>query len=201
LRWQERKEFSKSPTLKVFSMHSAHDPKLPSLEQVDDWLKLIRDYLRVLAERKKHQFDRRVSVGDLLTERDDNAAAYGFGEGTTMYDNVLVRGDVKVGRDTWIGPGCILDGSGGLLEIGDWCSISAGVQIYTHHTVRRSISLGAEPLDCAPTKIGSGVYIGPNAVIQMGVTIGDKAVVGANSFVNRDIPANSKAFGSPARIR
>jgi acetyltransferase-like isoleucine patch superfamily enzyme len=182
-------------------MHSAHDPKLPSLEQVDDWLKLIRDYLKVLAARKKHQFDRRVSVGDLLTERDDNASAYGFGEGTTMYDNVLVRGNVRVGRDTWIGPGCILDGSGGLLEIGDWCSISAGVQIYTHHTVRRSVSLGAEPIDYAPTKIGSGVYIGPNAVIQMGVTIGDKAIVGANSFVNRDIPANSKAFGSPARIR
>jgi len=118
-----------------------------------------------------------------------------------MYDNVLVLGDVKVGRNTWIGPGCILDGSGRGLEIGDWCSISAGVQIYTHHTVNRSISLGARPIEYAPTKIGNGVYIGPNAVIQMGVTIGDKAIVGANSFVNRDIPANAKAFGSPARIR
>ena len=61
-----------------------------------------------------------------------------------MYDNVLVLGDVIVGRNTWIGPGCILDGSGGGLEIGDWCSISAGVQIYTHNTVNRSISLGSE---------------------------------------------------------
>jgi acetyltransferase-like isoleucine patch superfamily enzyme len=182
-------------------MHSAHDPKLPPFEQVDEWLKVVRGFLGVLSARKKQQFNRRVSVGDLLTERDDNAAAYGFGEGTTMYDNVLVRGDVKVGRDTWIGPGCILDGTGGLLEIGDWCSISGGVHIYTHHTVKRSISLGAEPIEYAPTKIGNGVYIGPNAVIQMGVTIGDKAIVGANSFVNRDIPANSKAFGSPARIR
>jgi acetyltransferase-like isoleucine patch superfamily enzyme len=182
-------------------MPSTYDSKLPAVEEVDDWLKIIREFLKVLSTRKKQQFNRRVSVGDLLTERDDNAAAYGFGEGTTMYDNVLVRGDVKVGRDTWIGPGCILDGSGGPLEIGDWCSISAGVQIYTHHTVKRSISLGAEPLEYAPTKIGNGVYIGPNAVIQMGVTIGDKAIVGANSFVNRDIPANSKAFGSPALIR
>jgi acetyltransferase-like isoleucine patch superfamily enzyme len=163
-------------------------PKI-SEQQVDEWLRVVREFLRILASRKKQQFDRRVSVGDLLTERADNAAAYGFGEGTTMYDNVLVRGDVRVGKNTWIGPGCILDGSGGALQIGDWCSISAGAQIYTHHTVNRSTSLGEKPIDCAPTTIGNGVYIGPNAVIQMGVTLGDRAIIGANSFVNRNVPA------------
>jgi acetyltransferase-like isoleucine patch superfamily enzyme len=177
------------------------DPKLPAIEQADAWLKIIREFLGVLSARKRQQFDRRVSVGDLLTDRDANAAQYGFGEGTTMYDNVLVLGDVRVGCNTWIGPGCILDGTGGRLEIGNWCSISAGVQIYTHHTVKRSISLGVEPIEYAPTKIGDGVYIGPNTVIQMGITIGDKVIVGANSLVNRDIPANSKAYGSPARIQ
>ena len=178
------------------------DPKqLPSFDRTDDWLRIVREFLSALSVRKKEDFNRRVSVGDLLTERGDNAAMYGFGEGTTMYDNVLVLGEVKVGRQTWIGPNCILDGSGGSLEIGDWCSISAGVQIYTHNTVKRSISLGVEPIEYAPTKIGHGVYIGPNAVIQMGVSIGDKAIVGANSFVNRDVPSNSKAFGSPAKIQ
>lgn len=173
----------------------------PPFEDADTWLQAVRRFLGVLAERKKGQFNRRVSVGDLLTERDDNAAAYGFGQGTTMYDNVLVLGDVKVGCNTWIGPGCILDGSGGGLRIGDWCSISAGVQIYTHHTVNRSISLGQLPVDYASTRIGDGVYIGPNTVVQMGVTIGDKAIIGANSLVNRDITAGAKAYGSPARTR
>jgi acetyltransferase-like isoleucine patch superfamily enzyme len=175
-------------------------PKI-SEQQVDEWLGVVREFLRILASRKKQQFDRRVSVGDLLTERADNAAAYGFGEGTTMYDNVLVRGDVRGGKNTWIGPGCILDGSGGALQIGDWCSISAGAQIYTHHTVNRSTSLGEKPIDCAPTTIGNGVYIGPNAVIQMGVMLGDRAIIGANSFVNRNVPSGAKAFGSPAQIR
>jgi acetyltransferase-like isoleucine patch superfamily enzyme len=178
------------------------DPKkMPPLGHTDDWLQIIREFLNALALRKKAQYNRRVSVGDLLTERSDNAAMYGFGEGTTMYDNVLVLGDVKVGRNTWIGPGCILDGSGGGLEIGDWCSISAGVHIYTHHTVNRSITLGVAPIDYAPTKIGNGVYIGPNSILEMGLTIGDKVVIGANSFVNRDIPTGSKAFGNPAQIR
>lgn len=172
-----------------------------SEQSVDEWLALAREFLWILAARKKDRFNRRVSIGDLLTERSDNAAACGFGEGATMYDNVLVLGDVSVGRNTWIGPGCILDGSGGGLQIGDWCSISAGAQIYTHHTVNRSISLGEKPIDYAPTRIGHGVYIGPNAIIQMGVTVGDRAVIGANSLVNRDIPPGSKALGSPARIQ
>ncbi len=170
-------------------------------EQVDEWLAACRRFFQILAARKKRLFNRRVSIADLLSERQDNAAACGFGEGTTMYDNVLVLSEVKVGRNTWIGPGCILDGSGGGLEIGDWCSISAGVQIYTHNTVNRSISLGEKPVDYASTKIGHGVYIGPNAIIQMGVSIGDRAVIGANSLVNRNIPPGAKAFGSPARIR
>ena len=53
------------------------DPKL-SDEKVDQWLEFIREFLRMLAVRKKQQFNRRVSVGDLLTERSENAAAYGF---------------------------------------------------------------------------------------------------------------------------
>jgi acetyltransferase-like isoleucine patch superfamily enzyme len=181
-------------------MRPGFDPEM-SEERVDEWLGLIREFLRALAVRKKHLFNRRVSVGDLLTERADNALAYGFGEGTTMYDNVLVLGNVKVGRNTWIGPGCILDGSGGKLEIGDWCSISAGAQIYTHHTINRSVSLGEKPVDYAPTKIGNGVYIGPNTIVQMGVTVGDRATIGANSLVNKNVPAGVKAFGSPARVQ
>ena len=171
-----------------------------SEEQADEWLALNRHFLKFLAARKKRNFNRRVSIGDLLSERHDNALAYGFGEGTTMYDNVLVLGDVVVGRNTWIGPGCVLDGSGGGLEIGDWCTICAGVQIYTHSTVNRSISLGTKAVDYAPTKIGHGVYIGPNTVVQMGVSLGDKSVIGAISLVNRDIPPGAKAFGSPARL-
>jgi acetyltransferase-like isoleucine patch superfamily enzyme len=170
-------------------------------KEADEWLMRARRYLRLLSLRKKEQFNRRVSIGDLLSERADNAEAYGFGEGTTMYDNVLVLGQVAVGRHTWIGPGCILDGSGGGLRIGDHCSISAGVQIYTHHTVDRSLSMGADPIAYAPTMIGDGVYLGPNVVVQMGVTIGNRVVVGANSFVNRDIGDGLKAFGTPARIQ
>lgn len=154
--------------------------------------------LKDLRSETMAKFKRHVSVGDLLSDRWETAKFNGFGEGTSCYDNVLVLGNVKVGKNTWIGPNVILDGSGDL-EIGDFVSVSAGVQIYTHHTVAWSVSLGNEPVKRMPTRIGNGVYIGPNSVIQMGVSVGDRAVIGAMSFVNTDVPAGARYFGVPAK--
>ncbi len=145
------------------------------------------------------KFNRTLPLGDYIVDRWEKANELGFGEGTTIYDSSIVLGDVKVGKNTWIGPFTILDGSGGL-EIGSNCSISAGVQIYSHDTVGRSVNGGAVPVVRAGTKIGSNCYLGPNVVIAMGVSIGDKAVIGANSLVLTDIPAGSKAFGTPCRV-
>jgi len=167
--------------------------------KADELVAALKAAQKRLQARKREEFNRRVSFGDLITERSENAALYGFGEGTTCYDNVLILGRVTVGRNCWIGPGCILDGSGGL-TIGDHCTLSAGVQIYSHDTVRRTISLGAAPIDHATTVIGDGVYFGPNAVVQKGVTIGDRCVIGALSLVNRSIPAGCRAWGTPARV-
>ena len=150
--------------------------------------------LKELRLSMKDQFDRHVSIQDLLSDRWETAKFYGFGEGTSCYNNVLIIGDVKVGKNTWIGPNVILDGSGGL-QIGDYVSISAGVQIYTHHTVDWSTSFGKEPSKKNKTKVGNGVYLGPNSIIQMGTTIGDKSVVGAMSFVNKDVPNSGKWYG------
>jgi len=145
-------------------------------------------------------FARHVSFGDLVADRWETANFLGFGTGSSCYDNVLVLGDVSVGNNTWIGPNVILDGRGGL-EIGDFVSVSAGVQVYTHDTVAWSTSLGQEPEETAPTKIGNGVYIGPQTVIQKGVSIGDQAIIGANSLVNKDILPRVKAWGNPAKVR
>ena len=144
------------------------------------------------------EFARTLPFGDYVVDRWDKARALGFGEGTSIYDSSHVFGDVNVGRNVWIGPFTILDGSGGLV-IGDNCAISAGVQIYTHDTVEWAISGGEAEYKRAPTRIGSNCYIGPNAVIAKGVTIGDGTIVGANSLVLKDVPGGSKIAGSPAR--
>lgn len=151
----------------------------------------LQKYLKELRFQMKQNFDRHVSIQDLLSDRWETAKFYGFGEGSSCYNNVLIIGDVKVGKNTWIGPNVILDGSGGL-EIGDYVSINAGTQIYTHNSVKWSNSLGVDEIERAPTKIGNGVFIGPNCVIQMGININNFAIIGALSFVNKDVPISGK---------
>ncbi len=51
-----------------------------------------------------------------------------------------------------------------------------------------------------PVRIGNNVWIGANAVILPGVTIGDNSVIGAGSVVTKDIPANVVAVGNPCRV-
>ena len=53
----------------------------------------------------------------------------------------------------------------------------------------------------APIRVGRGSWIGQNVVIMPGVTIGEHAVIGANSVVTRSIPPHCIATGSPARVR
>ena len=101
----------------------------------------IKKYYQKKFNLIKKKYKRSLSFGDYFTDRFERAKKEKFGEGSSVYDNVLILGNVKVGKNTWIGPNCILDGIGGL-EIGDNCSISAGVQIYTHDTVDKSISMG-----------------------------------------------------------
>lgn len=168
--------------------------------QEQKFIEMLLDALNILVFGKKNEFNRVLPLGDYFIDRWEKAKLLGFGEGTSVYDNVVIIGDVKVGKNCWIGPNVILDGSGGL-EIGDNCSISAGVQIYSHDSVKWAISGGKEDYEYAKTKIGNNVYIGPNVIIQKGVKVGDQVIIGANSFVNCDIPSNSKAYGSPVKIK
>ncbi|MDB3862215.1 acyltransferase [Flavobacteriaceae bacterium] len=161
--------------------------------------KIIFLYYKRLQKRKKKQYDRFLPLGDLLVERTDKAKLLGFGKGTTIHDNSMVYGDVMVEENTWIGPFTILDGSG-MLRIGSNCSISAGVQIYSHDTVNWAISGGKDKNEYDTVIIEDNCYLGPNVIIQKGVRLGRGSVVGANSFVNKSFPANSKIAGNPAKL-
>lgn len=163
---------------------------------------LLQD-LRALWLIRRREVDARhkrsLPLADYVVDRWDKARELGFGEGSSVYDSVLVLGDVQVGAHTWVGPFVVLDGSGGL-HIGSHCSISAGVQVYSHDTVDWAISGGRAPAIRAPTRIGNNCYIGPNCVIAKGVNIGNGCVIGANSLVLHDVPTGSKAWGTPCRV-
>lgn len=58
--------------------------RFPAPGDTDAWLAIVWQFLDALARRKKDQFNRRMSVGDPLTERANNAAMYGCNDGALM---------------------------------------------------------------------------------------------------------------------
>jgi len=110
-----------------------------------------------------------------------------------------IIGEPEIGPGTWIGAFTVIDGSGGL-TIGAGCDISCGAHIYTHSSVRRCVSGRTYPeVERAPVVLGDRVFVGANAVILMGVRVGDEAVIAAGAVVTGDVPARTVVAGVPAR--
>lgn len=168
------------------------------MAELDQLLKSLVALYDKLRSNMRRGWQRDLPFDELLLDRWKRAESLGFGEGTSIYHNSYVYGDVRVGKNTWIGPYTLLDGSGGL-TIGDYCSISAGVHIYTHDTMKWAVSGGKAEYEGASVRIGNCCYIGSQAVIAKGVTVGDHCVIGACSFVNRNISPYTVAFGVPCR--
>ncbi|GIV96202.1 MAG: acetyltransferase [Herpetosiphonaceae bacterium] len=161
-------------------------------------LRSLNNLYQKLQSNMRERWNRDLPFDELMFDRWERAKSLGFGNGTSVYHNSYIYGDVRIGKKTWVGPYTLLDGTGGL-TIGDYCSISAGVHIYTHDTVKWAVSGGRAPYEYAPVKIGNCCYIGAQTVIIKGVTIGDHCVIGAGSFVNRDVPPYTVAAGIPCR--
>ena len=122
-----------------------------------------------------------------------------MGKNITIYDSCTITGNVKIGENTWIGPYTALDGTGGL-TIGKNCSISASVNIISHDTVKWALTGGKKGYENEPISIGDNCFIGTGAFISKGISIGNCCLIGAGAVVTKNIPANSIAFGVPARI-
>lgn len=77
------------------------------------------------------------------------------------------------------------------IHIGDESYIASGAIIFTHDYSR---DIHVE------TFIGKRCFIGANAIIMAGITIGDCVIVGAGAIVTKDVPSNCIVVGNPARV-
>ena len=109
----------------------------------------------------------------------------------------LIKRGMKVGKDFNRQQGCFIDPTHCyLIEIGDDVTLSIRVTLMVHDASTKKTT-GYTKL--GRIKIGNHVFIGANATIMPGVTIGDYAVIGAGSVVTHDVPAKAVVAGVPAR--
>ena len=142
--------------------------------------------------------------GEVLEALDDGRLV--IGEGTRLEPGcwITLGPDARV----VIGRGCFLNretmiAAHELVEVGDHtmfanhCFVGDADHRYDDPTQPITWQ-GFKPR--GPVRIGSNVWLGKGVVVQGGVTIGDRCVVGSNSVVTKDVPAATVSAGVPAKV-
>jgi acetyltransferase-like isoleucine patch superfamily enzyme len=143
-----------------------------------------------------------------------------FGRGLEL--QIARRGRIEFGRFVWIGDGTKIRCHEGRVEIGaktvlgQECTISAYQRVrigeqcviadramfidFDHGVVEVERPIRLQGIYKRDVEVGSNVWIGYGACILRGVRVGDNAIVGTNSVVTKDVPANAVVAGIPARV-
>lgn len=139
-----------------------------------------------------------------------------IGDGFRFFSGSIVSqngGKIQIGHTVQIGYNCLI-GSSNSVTIGDYSLFADNITIMdnNNHSVNpfdRAVMNQTDPksdyrgwkyCDSAPIIIGKNVWCGSNVRINKGVTIGDGAVIAANTVVVKDVPANSICAGNPGKI-
>jgi acetyltransferase-like isoleucine patch superfamily enzyme len=130
--------------------------------------------------------------------------------------------EIRLGRWSWLGHGTKIRCHEGVVEIGaktvlgQECTISAYQHVsigrecviadrvmlidFDHGVVEVDRPIRLQGIYKRDVRVGHNVWIGYGACILRGVTVGDNAIIGTNSVVTRDVPANAVVGGVPARV-
>lgn len=134
-----------------------------------------------------------------------------IGEGTRVWQYVVVLPEAIIGRDCNICAHCFIENK---VVIGDRVTVKCGVQIWDGVMLEDDVFVGPnvtftndrEPrsrnaaANLLPTLVKKGASIGANATILPGLTIGEGAMIGAGAVVTKDVPLRTLVVGNPARV-
>ena len=144
-----------------------------------------------LAGTKTEHFEKKRK---LLNQLDN----FEIGEGTKIVGPVGSFGQLKIGKNCWIGKNLLINGNG-TVTIGDNCDIGPEVTFQTgSHQMGDPTRRAGEGMLCHQS-VGSGTWIGGRSTILNNTAIGNGCVIAGCACVTKDIPDNTLAGGVPAR--
>lgn len=134
-----------------------------------------------------------------------------IGIGTRIWQFVVILKGAKIGENCNICAFTLIEGN---VIIGDRVTIKSGVQIWDGSIIENDVFIGPNatfgndlyprskqyPAEFKGVTIRSGASIGANATLLPGITIGEKAMIGAGAVVTKNVPARAVVVGNPARI-
>jgi len=126
-----------------------------------------------------------------------------IGSHSAVLDDVIISGvgEVHIGDRSSIGHNSVLV-SRERIQIGNDCMLAAFCYVLDvdHEFANPDLTIPKQGLRIKPVVIGDDVWVGAGTFILRGVTIGDGAVVAANSVVTEDVPPYTVVAGSPAKV-
>ena len=158
----------------------------------------VRNFLNPLMYKKgKGALIRRRTRMDIMPFRTFSLGAKSIIEDFVCVNNGM--GDVVIGDNCMIGIGSVLTGP---VTIGNNVIMAqhAGVSGLNHGYRDIHVPIRDQKCDVAPVRIKDDTWIGTNAVITAGVTIGKHCIVAGGSVVTKDVPDYTLVGGNPARV-
>ena len=133
-----------------------------------------------------------------------------IGDGTTVWQYVVILPGAVIGRDCNINALCLIEND---VVVGDRVTVKSGVQLWDGLRIEDDVFVGPNvaftndklprskqyPPAFQTTTVRRGASIGANATVLGGVTIGERAMIGAGAVVTKDVPAGETWVGNPAR--
>ena len=179
----------------------------PRLKRLVDWLIMNpvqtrpRWYVRMLAplyqHRGKHSKIHRSVRMDTPPYRRFSLGDYSVVESYSCINNAV--GDVIIGDHTRVGLHNTVIGP---VTIGNHVNLAQGITVtaLNHNFTEKDMRIDEQGVSTTPVTIRDDIWIGANAVILPGVTIGDHSVVAAGAVVTKDVPPHTLVAGVPAKI-
>ncbi len=144
----------------------------------------------------------RVESGVIIRATDGGVIVFGCNVHISRMSELICKhGEIKVGDNSFIGPATIVTARQSII-IGADALVAENVTIrdQQHGTDLGGGPYREQPFVNAPILIGRNVWIGAKATLLKGITIGDSAIIGAGSLVNKNVAANDVVGGVPAKV-